>query len=294
MTDARIWSMHEMPIKVPGLLLALCLILGASRANSSTTSAAGDDSEEGAPLVDRKLCVKNIIFNDADDVRDDACWQKFQFSSREREKAIEEALTYLHPAYSMRTHRRAFSIVMQCESTIAFPQIRKWLKEHRRDDREGITQVLVNLTTSLPVAPEWFDIFSDWIQAGTESASLDIGQVNDGFPALQWRACDEGARNLWTPFLRFIPEAELWRGYFGHKEAPRLQKEWREKLPKWLKEHPEARSYWIQQWHRGLKTSLALMVDEKAKIAMRKAIADVEAEFKPELADRRGICNDGK
>jgi hypothetical protein len=267
-----------------GISIAVCASVGCH-------SGKGDDIDEGAPLVDRNLCIRDIIFGNKDDFRDDVCWQKFEFSARESEKAIREALSYLHPAYSLRTHRRAFNLVMQLEVSPMTPKIRSWLKNHQKDDPKQITEVFYNLTTgTTPQFPEWFDIYFSWINSGADTPVIDVGMVNDGIPALEWHACDEGARGLWPMFRPFIPESSLWQTFFANREAPKLQKEWREKLPKWLKEHPEARSYWIQQYYRERKKVLENTTDAKNKEAVKMTLKEFETEFKPELADRRGIC----
>ncbi|MHC4505534.1 MAG: hypothetical protein ACYTFI_19690, partial [Planctomycetota bacterium] len=161
---------------------------------------------------------------------------------------------------------------------------------------EGTIKILafVGRRGGFRLVPEWFDIYSKWVLHGpVESHALSTVVVNPGFPALEWLACDEGANMLWSTFGKHIPQARRWNQFRTSHENAQLQREWRTEMPKWLRAHPETRSYWVQRWHANMAAD-HWSLSEDPKIGNADAIGAelkiYQRDFAEELTDRRGIC----
>jgi len=223
--------------------------------------------------------------------------------------AVKTALGYLEPRFNAVVHNRAILIVRQGELDLGFPMFRAWMKERLKSlDFEAMAsnemldaelQMLINCAMfEAGDIPEFFELYSAMLRARGGGPRIRIGEVMWGKPALEWVACDEGARGIWRACEDVLPQAKAWER-FPFSDAPgKLQGEWRRELPRWLKAHPECRSFWIQRWRQSLLkrgAKYAKYADRWPGDAdsIRAAIVRFEKEFATELADRRGICGRG-
>lgn len=221
-----------------------------------------------------------------------------KWNEKQRARAAVAALSLLKPEYTESVHSAATSFIARCEREMLYPTLRPWIRSQtEKNDLASIDVVLHSIPSPDGMLPEYFDTFRAWLDLGPESPILEIGHVKRGAPALEWHVCDEAAFALWGAFAAVLPEVKQWNSFLNAPNNADLQKEWREKLPAWLAAHPEARSYWCQEYHEQLKGFVAdvrkfygLERIESAEGMLKK----FESEFAKELADRRGICADRK
>lgn len=253
------------------ILLALLIIItsgccgGIGTTHEDTRPIAVDQDTELRKFVEDTIFFPQVRFNRteeeyielkkwADKLRD----RRKQFNTKEMMRIREITLTYIKPRYTDVVFSRIFQLLYARDE--GSPELRKWLKENI------ITWQYAKVVSQMPYrVPEIFDIYEYWIrhQDPNDPESV-VAKLRPAGPYIQrpiyWYNWDQAAENMRYIYRDFMPNIPKYDHHtIWHKDTEEKRKivdQWREHIVKWLDDHPEARSWWIQRYYYSYKKRL--------------------------------------